>query len=68
MMPSKSVRLKDFSKNFDSKMDVSHLCHLKSCIKVAHLNLETRSMNNKRKACVKVKKCYGHDPEPMCIF
>ena len=60
------------AKNFDFYNDpskeLSHLCHLPSCVKVAHLNYETKSLNNLRKKCLKNLVCQGHGGDPDCIF
>ena len=48
--------------------DVSHLCHLKSCVKISHLNHESRSTNLKRRQCDKDGECVGHDGLPDCLF
>lgn len=58
----------DFAKDFDLTKDVSHLCHEPSCVKIAHLNHESRSVNVLRKNCVKNLDCSGHDPHPECIL
>lgn len=59
---------RDMDPNFDLGKDVSHLCHERACVKWEHLNIETRSVNNKRKSCVQMGFCSGHDPEPDCVF
>ena len=58
----------DFSSDISKDLDISHLCHLRSCVKLTHLNAETRKINNQRKNCVKSKKCFGHDNQPDCLF
>ena len=58
----------DFPKDFDLSKDISHLCHKRSCVKLSHLNHESRAINNARKHCLKALSCAGHDPEPDCLF
>ena len=59
---------KDFSVDYDLTKDISHLCHLPSCVKISHLNQESRSVNNSRKLCVTNSECQGHEPEPDCVL
>ena len=68
-----SYSLKDRSFNWDNKrknrLDVSHLCGEKRCVRQDHLVLETRIVNNARKNCHKRRHCFGHGPSnPKCIF
>ena len=58
---------KDFA-NFGKNLDISHLCHLKSCVNPSHLVAETRKMNNDRKVCAKYRHCSGHGDQPNCLI
>ena len=58
----------DFPTPYDKLLDCSHLCHVPSCVKLSHLNLESRSINHARKACLKNGICSGHEGHPNCIF
>lgn len=58
----------DMDPNFDMQKDVSHLCHMESCVRWDHLNHETKSTNSYRRECVKSGICSGHNPEPQCIL
>ena len=50
-------------------LQVSHLCHLRSCVKTDHLSLEPPAVNNSRKNCNVAKRCSGHAPDyPPCVF
>ena len=51
----------------DDPLDVSHLCHNKLCMNVAHLVLESRATNNDRKHCWHLHRCSGQH-EPHCVF
>lgn len=59
---------KNFDFDYDPSYDISHLCHLPSCVKPSHLNHESRSLNNLRKKCLKNLSCQGHGSDPDCIF
>lgn len=52
--------------NNGSKLEVSHLCNNKICLKLQHLNLETSALNRERKMCHRSGMCIGHNP--TCIF
>ena len=52
----------------DCKLDVSHLCHNKSCINPGHLVLEPHSTNCKRRLCHHEKRCHeNHQGGPLCM-
>ena len=59
---------KDFSVDFDLTKDISHLCHMPSCVKISHLNQESRTVNNSRKICATNSECTGHESEPDCVL
>ena len=59
---------KDFPSEFDLNLDISHLCHLRSCVKISHLHQESRSLNNSRKGCFSQRLCIGHESAPDCVF
>ena len=59
---------KDFPSDLDLNLDISHLCHLRSCVKISHLHQESRSLNNSRKQCFAQMLCLGHDSAPDCVF
>ena len=48
-----------------SRLEVSHLCHCKSCLNPDHLVLEPGPTNLERKMCKKSGVCIGHNPECM---
>ena len=59
----------DFTFPYDSAKQISHLCHLASCVKPEHLTYETSDVNNARKLCKDVKVCFGHGDEHLnCIM
>ena len=47
--------------------DISHLCHNKSCVNLAHLSCEMHGINVQRTNCSQMKKCTGHGNHPPCI-
>lgn len=49
-------------------LQVSHLCHNKTCITVAHLNLEEQETNNSRTGCVNARRCLHHGDDPDCLL
>lgn len=50
-------------------MQISHLCHLKSCCLSEHLCLESASVNNSRKQCASTGTCLGHsEGHANCVF
>ena len=53
---------------FLPNQDISHLCHQPTCMKIGHLNLESRQINNHRKLCKSNRACFGHFNQPNCIF
>ena len=53
-------------------LDASHLCHNKACILMAHISLEPREVNTKRRLCAREGRCRGHPKEggshyPPCL-
>ena len=48
--------------------DVSHLCHLKQCVNVAHLSYEPHAINNKRMTCRYEGECSRHHGYDDCIL
>lgn len=50
------------------RLQASHLCNVKTCINVHHLNLESNIINNQRKTCVTQNRCLGHPGYPACII
>eukprot|EP00058_Branchiostoma_floridae_P010012 XP_002595500.1 hypothetical protein BRAFLDRAFT_69099 [Branchiostoma floridae] len=54
--------------NLDPTMQVSHLCHEKRCVNLAHLSLEQNVVNQQRKNCFAEKHCMGHPQHPDCII
>ena len=59
---------KDFPSDLDLNLDISHLCHLRSCVKICHLHQEARIVNNSRKKCFAQMHCVGHESAPDCVF
>lgn len=52
-----------------SNLHVSHLCHVRNCINIEHLNLEEDFINQGRRLCNDMHRCGGrHGGEPGCIF
>ena len=51
-----------------SDIHVSHLCHNKLCVNVAHLSYENASINNARKVYHLNGECTGHRGFQDCIF
>ncbi len=55
-------------------LQCSHLCHIKLCVNVAHLSLESQSVNNNRNMCRNERKCSRDHANsdgsslPDCIF
>jgi len=47
--------------------DISHKCHNRLCVRMDHLILEPRSVNNSRQICNAQKYC-TRKHEPQCIF
>ena len=48
--------------------DVSHLCHNRLCVNIAHLSLEPRCVNEHRRHCKSIRYCTNHDGYARCIF
>ena len=48
--------------------DISHICHNKMCINLAHLTREPHHINMARKQCCGTGICFGHNEQPNCIF
>ena len=53
---------------FLPNLDVSHLCHQPTCMKIEQLNLKSRQINNHRNLCNTNRACFGHSNQPNCIF
>ena len=52
-----------------SNMQLSHLCHVKSCVHPDHITMESASTNNSRKKCFEAKMCLGHpDDVKDCVL
>ena len=51
-----------------SELEVSHLCCRPSCVRPAHLVLESREENQSRRGCNSLQRCLGHGTRPECIF
>ncbi len=49
-------------------LDVSHLCHEKTCINIDHLSLERHTINNNRLRCKKKDDCIGHVDKSDCVL
>jgi len=49
-------------------LDVSHLCHTRSCVLAEHLILESHATNSSRTKCQLRGVCQGHWPHPNCIL
>lgn len=49
-------------------MHVSHVCHVKNCVKFEHLNYECSAVNKQRSTCYSNGLCIGHGGEPHCII
>lgn len=47
-------------------LEVSHICHVKLCINIAHLCLETHQVNKDRQTCCGNPQRCQH--EPRCII
>jgi hypothetical protein len=55
-----AVRIRDL----DCKLEVSHLCHTKSCVRAGHLVMEPHSVNMERSFCKEQAVCTQvHRPE-----
>ena len=52
----------------DDFLHISHLCHNKRCISVAHLSAEPASVNADRVKCLNRQQCMGHQPFPKCLI
>jgi len=52
----------------EEDLEVSHLCHVKRCIRFDHLSLEPQHVNRSRKTCVLLNKCCGHPPYKNCLL
>lgn len=52
---------------YGAPMEVSHICHNRSCIKLDHLVLETHQQNMCRRHCVAARRCLGGHG-PACII
>ena len=48
-------------------LEVSHLCHNTKCVRIDHLNLETKEVNDDRRHCKNQGVC-TRDHLPHCIF
>ena len=52
--------------------EMSHLCHIKTCINPNHLSYEPKWMNSVRRNCAKTRNCSGHRSAKTeyknCIF
>ena len=52
-----------------SNLQLSHLCHVKSCCHPDHITMESAATNNSRKKCFEAKMCLGHsDNVKDCVF
>ena len=49
-------------------LDVSHLCHNRSCVLASHLVLEPHATNCSRTKCMLRGVCQGHGPHPDCML
>jgi hypothetical protein len=49
-------------------LDVSHLCHNRSCVLAEHLVVEPRATNSSRTKCLLRGVCQGHGPHPNCLL
>ena len=49
-------------------MHVSHLCHEKLCVNLAHLSYEPAGLNNSRQGCYLDQGCKHHHGFKDCIF
>ena len=47
---------------------MSHLCHLKQCVNVAHLSYGPHAINNKRITCRYEGECSDHHGYDDCIL
>lgn len=44
----------------EERFQISHLCHVKTCILPEHLNYEPEVVNKQRNRCAKSRKCTSH--------
>ena len=63
-----NLAVKYYRKDFDTEIEVSHLCNVKNCIREEHLVVESHQKNCSRKTCVKEGRCLGHRDAEECIF
>ena len=47
---------------------ISHLCHIKNCVRLNHLSMEKAVVNCQRQRCREGRVCEGHGTKPDCIF
>lgn len=47
---------------------VSHICHNKKCVELAHLSAEPPAVNCQRNTCLREQQCFGHSGWPDCLF
>lgn len=68
---SKMIRLHKimFFLRYRKNAEISHRCHLSSCINPEHMILESHQNNCLRRTCKKTQKCEGHGQrDDFCIF
>ena len=53
---------------WDERLQTSHLCHKKACLKAEHLSLETSEQNRERDECKRQNRCTGHKDLPNCLL
>ena len=63
-----AIMVREGTTELGDGMEASHLCHNKHCVRPDHLALETNSLNQKRKQCLKSGKCVGHGSAPDCLL
>jgi hypothetical protein len=60
--------LSDPSHLMQRSFHVSHLCHNKLCINIAHLSYESPAINNARQICRADGQCTGHWGHKKCML